>query len=151
MDLRQALVTLVYTELTTDPALKALFLLPGEAVGTVRMVNGMPLPDTEFPYLTHRFALAVNAESWAFAEGVWYLDIWDHDPNSDRLHEIRARVITLMDWQLFEPPGGESVVAEFRLLRDEDGPTDAADVFRLMTQWELHLDRQVEVEAILTR
>lgn len=145
MDLRQALVTLVYTELTTDVALQ------GIVGGTVRMVNGMPLPDTEFPYLTHRFALAVNPDSWAFAEGVWYLDIWDHQPDEDRLLAIRHRIITLIDWQLFEPPGDEIKVAEFRLLRDEDGPTDAADVFRLMMQWELYLDRQVEVEAILSR
>ena len=151
MDLRRALVTLFYTELTTDPALQALFILPGEVAGTVRMTNGMPPPDQKFPYLTHRLALAVDSASWALADGLWYLDIWDHQPDEERLLAIRQRIITLMDWQLFQPPGGEVVVAELRLVRDADGPTDAADVFRLMLQWELHLDRQVEIEAILAR
>ena len=151
MDLRQALVTAVYDRLTTDVTLKELSKLPGELVGTVRLVNGMPLPDTEFPYLTHRFALAVNDESWALADGIWYVDLWDHQPDSERLLAMRHRVITLMDWLILQPAGGEIKAAQLRLVRDEDGPTDAADVFRLMMQFGLYLDRQVEVEAVLTR
>lgn len=150
MDLRQALVTAVYARLTTDATLKALSILPGEGVGTVRMVNGMPPPDTKFPYLTHRFVLEPDA-CWAFAEGDWLLDFWDEATSSDRLLAIRHRVITLMDKLLLEPPGGEAVVVQIGLVRDEDGVTDSADVYRLMTQWKMHLDRQVEIEAILAR
>ena len=144
MDLRQALVTAVYARLTEDPTLQ------GICGGTVRLVNGMPRPDTAFPYLTHRFVLETGA-CWAFAEGTWYLDLWDRASNADRLLEIRHRVVTLMDRLLLEPPGGEAVVVQLNLVGDEDGPTDAPDVFRLMTRWGLHLDRQVEVEAILGR
>ena len=144
MDLRQALVTAVYARLTEDPTLQ------GICGGTVRMINGMPQPNTAFPYLTHRFVLETGA-CWAFAEGTWYLDLWDHASSTDRLLEMRQAVITLMDQLLLEPPGGEAVVVRIGLVRDEDGPTDAPDVYRLMTQWGLHLDRQVEVEAILGR
>lgn len=144
MDLRQALVTAVYARLTEDLTLQTI------CGGMVRLVNGMPQPDTKFPYLTHRFLLEPGA-CWAFAEGRWYLDLWDHGPNADRLLDIRHRVIALMDRLLLVPPGGEAVTVQMGLTRDEDGVTDAPDVHRLMTEWGLHLDRQVEVEAILGR
>jgi len=145
MDHRQAVITALYNELTTDPALQGL------CGGTVRLVDGMPPPNTKFPYLTHRIGLKVKDASWAFAEGDWYLDIWDHSPNADAALAIRACVIALMDQLILQPAGGEVVVMEIRFVRDGKGPTDAPDIYRLMTQWELHLDRQVEVVAVLGR
>lgn len=145
MDHRKAVITALYNELTTDPALQGL------CGGAVRLSDGMPPPNTQFPYLTQRVALEVNDASWAQAEGDWYLDIWDHSPNEDRLLDIRQRVITLMDQLILQPAGGEVVVMEIRFVRDNKGPTDAPDVHRLMLQWKLHLDRQVEVVAVLTR
>ena len=144
MDLRQRLVTTLYTQLTTNVALLA------TCGGAVRMVYGMPPPDTEFPYLTHRLVLETGA-SWAFAGGDWYLDLWDHSPNEDRLLEMRQGVINAIDQLLVSSPDGEVVMMQIHLVRDEDGVTDAPDVFRLMMQWKLFLDRQVEVESILTR
>ena len=61
MDLRRALVTAVYEHLTEDATLKALFKLPGEGVGTVRLIDGMAQPDTKFPYLTHRLTLETGS------------------------------------------------------------------------------------------
>ena len=37
MDVREALITEFYTLLTTDATLQALFILPDEVAGTVRM------------------------------------------------------------------------------------------------------------------
>ena len=144
MDIRQALVTALYKQLTTDTDLLA------TCGGTVRLVNGMPPPDTEFPYLTHRLVLETGA-SWAFAEGDWYLDLWDHSPNQDRLLAMRQDVIVAVDQLLLPLPSDGVVLLQIQLVRDEDGVTDAPDIFRLMTQWKLYLDRQAEVEAILSR
>ena len=151
MDVREALVTEFYTLLTTDAPLQALFILPDEVAGTVRMQEGLAQPNTSFPYLTHRLDLVVPDSSWALLEGTWYLDIWDHISNRDRTFDIRARVITLLDWRFFTPAGGEISVAQVSLRYDREGPTDAADVHRIMLEWALHLDRKGEVAAILTR
>ena len=151
MDVREALVTEFYTALTTDATLKALCILPDEAVGTVRLAEGLAQPNTSFPYLTHRLDLLIPDSSWALAEGAWYLDLWDHGPNRDRIFDIRARIITLMDWMIFTPAGAEITAAQVFLRADREGPTDAADVHRIMLEWALHLDRQGEVAAILTR
>lgn len=145
MDIRQALVTALYNQLTTDADLIA------AVGGTVRLVNGMPPPDTLFPYLTHKVVLEVADASWAIAEGDWYLDLWDHSPDEERLLLMRQCVIAAVDQLLLTLPGGEITVVQIRLVRDEDGVTDAPDVFRLMMQWKLYLDRQAEVEAILSR
>jgi len=144
MDLRQALLTEIYARLTEDVALQ------GICGGTVRLVEGMPTPDTAFPYLTHSFTLEAG-DSWALAEGFWLLDLWDHSPNTIRLSAMRHRLITLMDKLVLTPPGGDIVLMQIDFVRESKGPTDAPDVHRLMTQWSLHLDRQVEVEAVLGR
>lgn len=151
MDVRAALITELHNRLTGDAALKALCILPGEGVGTVRLSNGMAQPDTKLPYLTHRVDLVVPDTSWALLEGTWLLDLWDHGPNRDRIWAIHARVITLMDRLIFTPAGEEIVAAQVFLRTDREGPTDAASVYRLMLEWALHLDRQGEVERILTR
>ena len=146
MDLRQALLTALYNRLTGDATLQAL------CGGTVRLIYRMAQPDTQFPYLTQRVTIEPGTDgSWAFATGTWFLDIWDHQPNASRALSIRQRVITLMDWYFVHPVDGEVDTARVDLVRDEDGPTDDPNIFRLMLQWSLHLDRQGEVVAILGR
>ncbi len=144
MDIRQRLLTELYNKLTTNADLIA------ACGGSVRLVNGMPPQDTPFPYLTHRLAFDVG-KSWAMAEGDWFLDLWDNAPNQDRLLEMRRCAVIAVDQLLISPSGGEITIAQIQLVRDEDGVTDAPDVFRIMLQWKLFLDRQAEVEAILSR
>jgi len=141
MDLRQALLTEIDDRLTGDA------ILQGICGGTVRLVNGMAPPNTAFPYLTHRFTVEVGA-SWALADGTWLLDLWDHSPNSARLLSIRHRVITLMDKLVLTPADEDIIMLQIDFARESEGPTDAPDVHRLMTQWSLNFDRQVEVEAV---
>jgi len=145
MDLRHALLKAVWDLLTGDAALQAL------CGGTVRLIDGMPLRDTDFPYLTQAFDLEVSEKSWALQDGTWLLDIWDHSPNADLVLEIRHRVITLMDQRILQPTGGEIKVAQVMFKGDSKGPTDSPSIYRLMTRWDLFLDRQVEVEAVLSR
>jgi len=145
MSTRSAVITALYGRVTGDPAIQA------ACGGPVRMAYHMAQPDTAFPYLVHRIDGEV-ADPWDFETGVWFLDLWDHATNRDRLLTIRELVIIRMDRLLLPVAiGAATAYLGVRLIRDREGPTDAPDVFRVMTEWSLLVERSSEVAGILSR
>jgi len=123
MDTLQAVIEALWTRLTTDATLNALF--PG---GTAICFLEWAEQDADFPYLVVR----LDTASDEFMEhGDFVVDIWDKASEADRALNIRGRVRQLLYNYAFTTAGGEVGAARLGRARlDQAIPDEEPDVWR---------------------
>jgi len=141
IDTQASLLTYLWTRLTTDSNLQTAM------GGTVRCLARV-MPDVEFPYLSHRIAIAAT-EFFPMRQATYYLDIWSDSENADELLAIRALIIGLLDELDFTTD--EAKAARLWLQTDGMIPEVEQDIWHYAIQFNLRYYRKGEVATILAR
>ena len=141
MDTLQAVIEALYTRLTTDGTLMAMF--PG---GVAKCFLEWAEQDATFPYLVIR--LDTGADEF-MEQGAFVVDIWDSASEADRALSIRGRVRALLYEYSFTTAGGE--VGGARLGRprlDQSIPDEEPGIWRREITFPIRFFDRQEVVAV---
>jgi len=123
MDTLQAVIEALWTRLTTDATLNAMF--PG---ATVKCFLEWAEQDATFPYLVVRLDTASDE---FMEDGDFVVDIWDSAGKADRALSIRGRVRQLLYNYAFTTGAGEVGAARLGRARlDQAIPDEEPDIWR---------------------
>ena len=142
LDTNLSLLTYIYDRLTTDATLKS------ACGGTVRLYPVQASPDTEFPFMVHRFD-GGQLEPFPMRETTYYLDIFSNTDNVTEVLSIRQRIMTLIDQYSFSTTEVQSA----RMWLQTDGFVgDIEDgIWHYTLQFNMRFYRKSEIAAILAR
>jgi len=118
----QALITAIWTRLTTDATMKSLMGDP------VRLYRVMAPEDPDFPYLVHSMA----AGGWPIANADYRLDVWYYGQLSTTCDAIVERIRTLLENWRITTAGNEMGAGRMIFIGELSGyvGTDAQKVWR---------------------
>lgn len=89
MDTEKAILTAIYTHLTSDSQLSS-------TCSGVRLGLVWAKKDETFPYLVHRLQSYIDNPNVMY-RGDYYLDLWDHRDSASKIYDMRSRIIALLD------------------------------------------------------
>jgi len=146
VDIQEALLTYIYTLLTTDAGLKA------DMGGTVRLAAIWAKPDTAFPYLVHRIDFGPDTDDTnIMRRSTYYIDIWSDSPNASEILAIREEIIGLLDELEFDTANNEATRARFLLQTDAFIPETEDGIWHYAIMFNLRFFRNAEITAINAR
>ena len=111
MDTNRAINGAILTYLLADETLAT-------TMGNTNISVGENVRSAEFPYMSWSIKSAADPLSTIVVGGTLTMHLWDKKDITDRIHEMRGRLIKLLDNQTFQLTGGEA--KGVRLFYDSD-------------------------------
>ena len=150
-DTVNAIITALWTILTTDPGDPGDPGLQELCDGTVRCYFPMSASSPDFPYLNHNLKPGVVPAQWSIVDADYFLDIWEYSPTAASTLAIRNRIITLLDQRAITTASGEIIGGRLALVNGGFVDTDLEHVRHYATAWTLRYARKAEIGNIVGR
>lgn len=127
----------VFQRLTSDSELQTLM------GGTVRLFDTWAAPDSELPYMVYRFMNVVPRQTYdVVGMATLITDLWDYNPTSERLYDIRERVCKLLEGSTWLPSG-----VRLRKALEIDITEDTRYIWHRSIDWSVRYVRREEISA----
>lgn len=111
MDTNMAINTEILAYLLEDSELNTI-------MGNSNISVGENIRSDKFPYISWSIKSAVDKLSGIVMDGVLTMHLWDKKDLTDRIHEMRGRLMKILDHETFQISGGEA--KGVRLFYDSD-------------------------------
>lgn len=111
IDTNRAINGAILTYLLADSTLTS-------TMGNSNIRVGEGIRSDDFPYMSYSIKGSIDVASGIIMGGIVEFHLWDEKPLTDRIHEMRGRIIKLLDKQIFQLTGGEA--KGVRLYYDSD-------------------------------
>jgi len=143
-----AMIEEVRAILAEDSELLTILADEGEDEGELRYHHVWAPKNCEFPYMTVDATVRPLGTEDGYQTAELRLDLWDCDPSSSRLFEMRKRVQALLNRRVIECDefrGRLMFAGDFNLSQPE------SEVWRRSTSWTMRLYPTAEVADMQTR
>lgn len=87
-------------------------------MGNSNIRVGEGIRSDDFPYMSYSIKGSIDVASGIIMGGIVEFHLWDKKDLTDRIHEMRGRIIKILDKQIFPLTGGEA--KGVRLYYDND-------------------------------
>lgn len=111
IDTNRAINGAILTYLLADTTLVS-------TMGNSNIRVGEGIRSDDFPYMSYSIKGSIDVASGIIMGGIVEFHLWDKKDLTDRIHEMRGRIIKILDKQIFPLTGGEA--KGVRLYYDND-------------------------------
>jgi len=114
-------VVFIDTTRAINGAILAYLLADSTLISTMGNSNirvGEGVRSDNFPYLSYSIKGSIDVASGIIMGGILEVHLWDKKDLTDRIYEMRGRIIKLLDREMFQLTGGEA--KGVRLYYDND-------------------------------
>lgn len=111
IDTNRAINGAILTYLLADSTLVS-------TMGNSNIRVGEGIRSDDFPYMSYSIKGSIDVASGIIMSGIVEFHLWDKKDLTDRIHEMRGRIIKILDKQIFQLTGGEA--KGVRLYYDND-------------------------------